>query len=312
MNTSILLLGSCFAENIGQKMLNHKMKASINPTGISYNPISLANHTRRALHNNQVTVDELVNNGNQHVHFDFHGKLGHHEEAICAGIINSKLDKLNDSLSQSDLIFISLGSAIVFELIENNKVVSNCHKFPQQLFNKRLLDHNEVVNSLEDIVQLILQQNEQARIVFTVSPVRHTRHGLVENNRSKATLVSAVHSLCERINNVHYFPSYEILVDDLRDYRFYKKDLVHPSESAVDYIWNFFLDSLMDKTSIQDLKSIQSIMDTFHHRSMTSHVQKQKTDLETLKKKISSNPYSDRFGVEIHLINERIATLSTS
>jgi len=191
-------------------MRYHKMKASINPSGISYNPVSLTRHIRRALNQNHVTIDDLVNNGDHYVHFDFHGKLGHHEHAHCIANINSCLDNLNDSLRQSDLIFISLGSAVVFELIENESVVSNCHKFPQELFKKRQLDHAEVTHSLSEIVELILHQNETSRIVFTVSPVRHTRHGLIENNRSKAKLITAVHSLCDTVDNVMYFPSFEI------------------------------------------------------------------------------------------------------
>lgn len=312
MNTSILLLGSCFAENIGKKLIYHKMNACVNPTGISYNPVSLAIQVKRALKNNHVTIDELKKYGDQYVHFDFHGKMGHHEEEVCLRTINSSLDKLNVFLRQSDVIFISLGSAIVFELIESNQVVSNCHKFPQQIFNKRQLNNDEVVNSLSEMIQLVSEQNTKIKIVFTVSPVRHTRHGLIENNRSKANLISAVHSICDRFDNAYYFPSYDIVIDDLRDYRFYDQDLVHPSASAIDYIWSYLQESFMETKTIDQLKSIQSIVQTFHHRSMTSNIKKQINALDTLKNKMLDHLYNDRFEVELNEIDERIATLSAS
>ena len=312
MDTDVLMLGSCFAQHIGQKLNYLKIRTAINPSGNSYNPVSLARQVTSAITQTAIPLSSLVHNGDKYVHFDFHGTMGHHNQNTCHDNLNDGLVTLRQSLSTSDLIFITLGSAIVYELIENKSIVSNCHKFPQQQFSKRQLTAEEVIRSLTDIVQLILTHNPSTTIIFTVSPIRHVRHGLIENNRSKATLIASTHSIVDSYDRAFYFPSYELLMDDLRDYRFYKKDLVHPTDSAVDYIWDYLQESFMTDPTVDQLKSIQSLMDTYHHRSMTTHIEKQMKDLQSLKQKMSDHELSDRFSGEIADIEKRLLTLSAS
>lgn len=312
IDTEILMLGSCFAEQIGQKLNYLKIRTSINPSGISYNPVSLARLVKSAVSNATIPLSTLVNNGDKYVHFDFHGTMGHHDQKTCHDKLNTGLVTLKDTLTASDLVFITLGSAIVYELVENKSIVSNCHKFPQQQFSKRQLTTEEVNSSLTDIVQLILTHNPSTNIIFTISPIRHVRHGLIENNRSKATLTASTHSIVDTHDRVFYFPSYELLVDDLRDYRFYKSDLVHPTDSAVVYIWDYLQESFMNKSTINQLNSIQSLIDTYHHRSITTHTEKQIKELQSLKQKMFDHQLSDRFKGEIAGIEKRLATLSAS
>lgn len=312
MDTEVLMLGSCFAQHIGQKLNYLKIRTAINPSGISYNPISLTRLVQYALSQTVIPVSKLVHNGDKYVHFDFHGTMGHHDQTMCHDKLNAGLFTLRDSLMTSDLIFITLGSAIIYELITDNSIVSNCHKFPQQQFSKRQLTAEEVIRSLTDMVQLILSHNPSTNIIFTASPIRHVRHGLIENNRSKATLIASSHSIIDTNDRLFYFPSYELLMDDLRDYRFYKKDLVHPTDSAVDYIWDYLQESFIADSTVDQLKSIQSLMDTYHHRSMTTHIEKQIKNLQSLKQKMSSHQLSDRFKGEIADIEKRLVTLSAS
>jgi len=310
MDTKILLLGSCFAENIGERMTYHKFLAEINPTGICYNPVSLAENVRRAINTKLISANELINNGEKYIHFDFHGSLGHYNSLDCLNGINNSLIQLNQTIRTADVIFITLGSAIVYEHIKNKKIVSNCHKFPQEIFKKRQLSIEEVSTSIDFIIQDILHVNPEVEIILTVSPVRHSRHGLVENSRSKANLISAVHSNTDDNDKVHYFPSFEILIDDLRDYRFYGKDLVHPSDEAIDYIWSYLLEQCMSVETLPDLKSIKSLMDTYHHKALNSSPEKKIQYLKTLKEKMILHAYKERFVTEVSEIEDRLLSMS--
>jgi len=310
LDSSVLLLGSCFAENIGYKMRDNKFLADINPTGISYNPVSLAENIRRACQQDIVFEKELLNNGEKYIHFDFHSSLGHFDVSTCLQKINEAIEQLHNSIQKADFIFMSLGSAVVFEHLQNQAIVSNCHKFPKEEFNKRQLDISEITDSLHELLKDIYQLNPEVNIILTVSPVRHARHGLIENNKSKAKLIAAVHELVDNDDQLYYFPSYEIIMDDLRDYRFYASDLVHPSEEAIEYIWSYLEDHYMTGETQQDIKSIKSLMDSSKHKLMNSSPEKKKEFLLALKDKMMNHKYYERFIREISDIDNRINTLT--
>lgn len=310
LDSKIVLLGSCFAENIGTKMRDLKFLTDINPNGISFNPVSLAENIRRACQQDFISPTELLHNGEKYVHFDFHGSLGHFEIGTCQQIINEKLRQLKHSIQNTDFIFISLGSAVVFEHIQSQRIVSNCHKIPQKVFNKRQLDMSEITDSLQESIQHIFQLNTEVKIIMTVSPVRHARHGLIENNKSKAKLIAAVHELIDRNESIYYFPSYEIMVDDLRDYRFYASDLVHPSEQAIEYIWLYLKEQYMTSETQQQVKSIKSLVDSYNHKSMDASPKRKKEFLETLNDKMKNHAYNERFTNEISDIDSRITTMT--
>lgn len=310
LDSRLLLLGSCFAENIGHKMRDFKFITDINPTGISYNPVSLAENVRRACQQDFVSEKDLLYNGEKYIHFDFHGSLGHFDLSSCEQMINEAVEQLHHSLQKADFIFMSLGSAVVFEHIQNQTVVSNCHKLPKEGFNKRQLDISEITESLHKLIKNIYQLNPEVNMILTVSPVRHARHGLIENNKSKATLIAAVHDLVDKNDQLYYFPSYEIVMDDLRDYRFYARDLVHPSEEAIEYIWSYLIDQYMTAETQQDIKSIKSLMDTYKHKLMNTSPEIKKEFLAALKDKMMNHKYGERFINEISDIDNKIETIT--
>ncbi len=297
--SNCLLLGSCFAENIGSLLVDRKFNCSINPTGISYNPVSLSKQLSLALESHSFEEKELWLREATHVHLDFHSQFANNNKAESLIQLSKASSNLKKELQKSSVIFISLGTSIVFRLKETGKIVCNCHKLPASLFEQYLLTQTEVDKAIEDTISIIKAANTKTSIVFTVSPIRHSRHGLINDNRSKAQLISAVHSAIDAHSQCHYFPSYEIMKDDLRDYRFYAEDMVHPSAPAIDYIWNCFSKAVMSTQTLSTIKEIEGINKQLAHRFMTSDSSQQIQFLGELKKKIEQHEYSDRFAQEL-------------
>lgn len=312
LDSRILFLGSCFTENIGNKMNQLKFDCHINPVGISFNPISLENQMNYALGKTELNESQVVSNQEKFVHFDFHGSMGHHTPEKCLEQIKHGLSLLQTAIISSNAIFISLGSAIVYTLKPNGLVVANCHKFPTDNFDKRQLEIHEIHASLTGISSLVQSLNPDCHIIFTVSPVRHARHGLVANSQSKASLISAVHMLLSSEKNVHYFPSFEILVDDLRDYRFFADDLVHPSQQAIEYIWSYLKTHLLTEEAFEDLKSLQSLTSSINHKLMTTDPKINETYLTDLLTKINHHKYASRFEGEKSNIEDQLKSIQRS
>lgn len=309
LKDKISFLGSCFAEHIGNKMRDHKFDCVINPVGITYNPASLEAQIDYALGNTELKQSDLLYNDEQFVHLDFHGNMGHHQTETCYQQIDQGLHILQEALITSSVIFISLGSAIAYTFNSNQKIVANCHKLPSQMFVKNTLNVLDILTSLGSIISLIKKLNPHCQIMFTVSPVRHSRHGLIANSRSKANLISAVHTIADSSDNVYYFPSYEIMVDELRDYRFYADDLVHPSSAAVEYIWSVFKDQLLTTEAKQDVASIASIVSLYNHKIMASDPDIKKSYLQNLLSKINTHKFSKSFAAEKKDIEDQLKTL---
>ena len=262
---NILLVGSCFAENIGEKLLNCKFKTEVNPFGILFNPASIAQSLN-------ILADNTFSFKEEHLHFHngewfsffHHGKFSHTDKFACLDNLNITLQHQRAFLQKTQFLIITLGSAVVYSYQGN--VVANCHKLPQKEFKKSMLGIEEIVSELSNSIQKIRKINPDIQIIFTISPVRYIKDDMVENTLSKAHLTVAVHQLIEKTENSYYFPAYEIMMDDLRDYRFYANDMIHPSSLAIDYIWDKFSEMFFEKSTLTINGMIHDVLLAKNHR----------------------------------------------
>ena len=265
-DTHIVCLGSCFASNIAQRLQRHKFHVVDSPTGILFNPASIARAVdmmMRATHAERVVREELmVNLEGRVVNYDMHSSISGATPEQAAEVMQQRLTYGGKALSGSDLTIVTLGTAWCYEHRDMGVVVANCHKQPAKLFNRRLLSVAEVVEALTNIVESV-----NGRVLFSVSPVRHIGEGMEDNALSKAILRVAVSEVCAGYGKgVAYFPSYEIMMDDLRDYRFYDSDMVHPSPLAVDYIADKFFSAALTSEAKSLMQRVQKVVSAAEHR----------------------------------------------
>ncbi|MEM9340460.1 MAG: GSCFA domain-containing protein, partial [Bacteroidota bacterium] len=254
----IYLIGSCFSDEIGAKLAQYKFNTLSNPFGTVYNPISIFKLLSGKLDAHWTTTYQDI-----HYHWDMHGEVSALSEKELMHQVEEKSRQSAQFLAHSHCLLITLGSAFIYRLKSSGEVVANCHRSPADRFTKELLSSQEIVAAFE---QLNEQHLKNINVVFTVSPVRHIKDGIIENNHSKSVLIHAVRQITSSNENVSYFPSYEIMIDELRDYRFYKKDRVHPSEEAVDYIWNRFCETHVDEPTNRFIKSWSTMLLAIQHR----------------------------------------------
>ncbi len=258
----ILTIGSCFSDEIGKRLTDLKFDGLINPFGVIFNSHSIQNLIERSIQKKYFTTADVHQNGEEFFCFDVHSSFNALTKEAVLEELNSTLDKVHDYILSCDVLMITLGTSWIYEWKTSNQIVANCHKVDAKQFEKRLLTTEENLKSLELIVSDLKKINPTIRIITTVSPVRHTKDGMIENNVSKARLLDALYQLSQN-NHVEYFPSYELVLDDLRDYRFFKEDLIHPSKQAVDYIWEKFSDTYFEQstqTIIQKIKLFQRLI----------------------------------------------------
>jgi hypothetical protein len=288
----VLLIGSCFAQNIGEKLQQNKFNVTLNPNGIIYNPISIVIALKRIIKNESYTASELHQTNNKWVSFNHHGSFSAFDREECLEQINTSLSETHEQLKLTKTIFITFGSAWVYEYADAG-IVANCHKIPNKEFNKKLLSLKEILSAFNELQVSLKYIN----VVFTVSPVRHTKDGLHENNLSKATLLLAINNLIKQNDNYHYFPAYELVIDELRDYRFYKDDLVHPSDLAINYVWEKFGEVYFDEDTKTLNEAIQKVQQAAHHKpfdfSSEAHQKFIKAMLETMDRINEDFPFLD-------------------
>jgi lysophospholipase L1-like esterase len=270
-NSKVLLLGSCFSENIGEKFNYFKFQSVVNPIGILFQPLAIENLIARAINKNYYSDEELYFTNEQWCCLDAHSRLNKVSQHDLLSELNTQLNVANGELQKATHIVITLGTAWVYRHIESDKIVANCHKIPQKKFLKELLSVEEITQSLEAVITLLRSVNPKVNILFTVSPVRHLKDGFIENNRSKSYLLTAMHHVVDSRNQIYYFPSYEIMMDELRDYRFYKTDMVHPNQLAVDYIWEKFSAVWLSDDALHTLKIVGNIQAKKAHRAFNSN-----------------------------------------
>ena len=265
-DSKLLLLGSCFSENIGNKLKYYKFKSSQNPFGILFHPKAIESLITNAINEKNYTEDDLIFQNERWHCFDAHSSLSSSDKSELLKNLNTRISSTNRQLKEVSHIIITLGTSWVYKFIETDKTVANCHKIPQKKFLKELLTVDEISESLEAIISLIKSINKNATVLFTVSPVRHLKDGFIENQRSKSHLISAIHTIVEPRKNINYFPSYEIVMDQLRDYRFYAEDMIHPNKTAINYIWNKFSEVWISDASEKTIKEIEIIQKGIAHK----------------------------------------------
>ena len=302
----LLLIGSCFTENIGAKFRQHKFDVLENPNGILFNPISITQSITSYIDNKQYTAANLFYQNECWNSWEHHSRFSHPDQELCLQRINQSQQSAHDFLKEADWLLLTLGSAFAYTLnfsvpvTPGNRagaegdVVANCHKVPTDKFNKKLLSVNEITAALQQMLAAIQTINPAIKIIFTISPVRHLRDGFVENNRSKATLIEAVHSLIENEENRFYFPAYELVIDDLRDYRFYAEDMVHPNYGATNYVWEKFVAACIDEPTQKLMEQINIINAAKSHKpfhpTSTQHKKFLQINLEKVKQLSSQYP----------------------
>lgn len=273
---NILTIGSCFAENIGEYFKYHKFNVESNPFGVLYNPASILNSLKILKEQNVFTNEDLVFKQGEWHSFYHHSDFSHHDREVCLTNINKKIEQASKFIANADRIIITYGTSFVYNYIERAVIVSNCHKIPQSKFTRLRLSLDEIVELIYRTVELLNEIKSNIKIIFTVSPVRHWKDGAIDNQLSKAQLLLAVNRITVETENCEYFPSYEIMMDDLRDYRFYESDLIHPNKIATDYIWEKFSESVLSEKANKLCTDIAKIVKSKNHRIRNSESEKTK------------------------------------
>ncbi|WP_374542576.1 GSCFA domain-containing protein [Flavobacterium sp.] len=282
-----MLLGSCFAENMGKKFAYFKFQATTNPFGIIFNAVSLEKLIRRAVENRTFTENDIFFHNDLWHCYEVHSELSNSDKDAFLESLNDIIRSTNKQLNDSTHIIITLGTSWVYRNIETNEIVANCHKVPQKQFTKEFLSIHQTEESLQSIISLIHSVNPNCNFIFTVSPVRHIKDGFTENTLSKAHLIAAIHkTITNHKSHITYFPSYEIMMDELRDYRFYAEDMLHPNALAIDYIWEQLTSVYCTELTHSIMKEIDSIQKGLAHRPFNPTTQSHQSFLEQLNSKI--------------------------
>lgn len=269
--TKMLMLGSCFVENIGSKLEHYKFQADINPFGIVYNPFSMANVLEFLVSGKRFTAEDLNEYQGKWFSFYHHGSFSDPEKDRCLEHINLRLEKASEELKRLDLLVMTWGTAWVYRHKVREIIVSNCHKIPEREFDRYRLEVSEIAERYTLLINQLRQLNPRLRILFTVSPIRHWKDGAHENQLSKATLLLAIAELRQRFEQVHYFPAYEIVLDELRDYRFYAPDMLHLTETTIAYIWERLSSSYISQESKSLIEQLERINKGIAHRPFNPH-----------------------------------------
>ena len=264
LDSQILTVGSCFADVVGNQLRDNKLDILVNPFGTLFNPLSIF----KILSPSYTQADErlYVENQKMWFHYDFHSQFISNSKGNLEAQINQTLYAINSLLPTTNHLIITFGTAFIYRLINPQIYVANCHKMPNNLFEKELLSVKDICKGFAILYKELKEINPDLKIVLTVSPVRHTKDGIPENQVSKSILRAACHYLITDYENVAYFPSYEVMMDDLRDYRFYKPDLIHPNEVAEQYIFEQFAEAYFDDNLKDFIKEWASIQTSLNHR----------------------------------------------
>lgn len=285
-SSQLVVLGSCFADNIGGRLAYYKFQLLQNPFGVLFHPLAIENLISRAIQQKQYTGEEVFFLNERWQCYDAHSDLSSVTKEGLLANLNSRLAETGQWIAKASHIFITLGTAWTYQLKESGKEVANCHKVPQLAFTKQLLSTEKINQGLEGIVHQIHAVNARAQIIFTVSPVRHLKDGFVENQQSKAHLIAAIHQVIKK-DNARYFPSYELMMDELRDYRFYAEDMVHPNALAIEYLWDKFKTVYISETCYKVMDEVATIQKGLEHRPFMPESENHREFLLALKQKIA-------------------------
>ena len=264
---NILLIGSCFTEHISDRLEQHKFKVLSNPHGILFNPLSVSDSLTSYIDAKLYAAEELFYLNELWNSWDHHTRFSNTNIDLALSAINQSQAEAAEYIRNADWVIITLGSAFQYYLKESGRPVGNNHRAPAQWFEKRLLSIETITQSMSHTLEKLFAANPFVQVLFTISPVRHIRDGVVDNNRSKARLIEAVHSLCGSFEKAHYFPAYELVIDILRDYRFYDIDMVHPNFPATSFVWEHFVKSCVSPQVHILMQQVQELTTARSHRS---------------------------------------------
>jgi len=293
----IMLVGSCFTEHIGNALAELKFQTLQNPNGILFGPAAVCKNLLSYIDNKQYSGSDLFQLNEVWHSWQHHSRFSNVSKEEAVNNINNSQQTAHEFLKKTNWLIITLGSSFVYRLTPSAPLstkwkgdegeVANCHRAPANWFDKQMLETDEIKEILEDCLKQLKQFNPALRFIFTISPVRHIRDGVVENNRSKARLIDAVHFICTKVEAAHYFPAYELVIDVLRDYRFYDIDLVHPNYAATEFVLEKFTETCIDEESQMLMKEIKSIVMAKKHRAFqpetNAHKQFLASNLERIK-----------------------------
>ena len=282
--SKVMLLGSCFSENISKKLQYYQFQHMVNPFGILFQPKAIETFLERVVLQKKYSTNEFVFNNEQYHCLDAHSCLSNTNSSVLADDLNKILQNTHQQLSHTSHLIITLGTAWTYHHIDKNTTVANCHKIPQKAFKKHILSVEEITTSLAHIEQFLKKMNPDIQVIYTVSPVRHLKDGFIENMQSKAHLVSAIHQLLSPRSQSrgYYFPAYEILMDELRDYRFYTEDMIHPNQTAIHYIWEKFQHVWLHPNTQQTMKEVATVQNGLAHRPFNPNTEQHQQFLKTL------------------------------
>jgi hypothetical protein len=264
----ILLTGSCFTEHIGNALRDWKFDTLQNPNGILFDPASVASSLVSYIKPRVYVKDDLVYLNELWQSWQHHGAFSHPDAVECLRGINAFQEKAHAFLREADWLIITLGSSFSYRLADGGGAVANCHRAPGQAFHKHLMTIEEIHTALDSCLHQLFYFNPRLRVIFTVSPVRHIRDGVIHNNRSKARLIEAVHHLVGKWDRLFYFPAYELVIDVLRDYRFYDVDMVHPNYPATTFVLEKFVQHCIDEPGQRLLEEVKKIITARRHRPL--------------------------------------------
>lgn len=265
-SSKVLTIGSCFSDSIGERLEESKFDIKVNPFGTIFNPLSIFELLELSIERSEILEHATLKRDGYYLNYKFHSSFRAKTKDTLHKRMESALTEVRDRLAEADFIFITLGTAWVYEQLKTHMLVANCHKVPQKEFNKRLIAVEEIIPAFFTLKESINQLNPKAQFIITVSPVRHTRDTLSLNSVSKSVLRLASHYMQDMASDVHYFPAYEIMMDDLRDYRFFEKDLIHPNEQAIDYIWEKFIGTYLDEKSKHTMEKWTKVSLALNHK----------------------------------------------
>lgn len=282
---NMVLFGSCFAQHMANKLDYYKFQNLHNPFGILFHPLAIAKAITACIENKKYTTNDIYFFNNHWLSVDHHSVFNttHQEEIL--NHINNEIEKTHQALKSASHLVITLGTAWAYRWMKTNQLVANCHKIPQKEFSKEMLSTHSIVEIMQDTITSLKSYNPNITLIFTVSPVRHLKDGFVENTQSKSVLHLAIRQL-KKIENVFYFPAYEIMMDELRDYRFYERDMVHPNQIAIDYIWEQFKNTWVDNASQNLMEDIEVIQKSLAHRPFDEQSASHQKFLHKLHKKM--------------------------
>lgn len=288
--SKLLALGSCFSENIAEKFQYYKFQTAMNPFGIIFNPVSIENLVKRAVNKIDFTESDIFFHNELWHCYEVHSELSNSDKDAFLNTLNELIATTHNQILSLTHCFITLGTSWVYRNVASEQIVANCHKVPQKEFTKELLSIATIEESLANIINILYAINPNCSVIFTVSPVRHIKDGFVENTLSKAHLITALQSVLKTEHyklNTEYFPSFEIMMDELRDYRFYADDLLHPSKMAVDYIWERFAEAMISKESLLTMEEIATIQKGLAHRPFNPNTESHMRFVANVNEKIA-------------------------